>query len=74
MIEIACRSCGRRPATEFLWGGELRALAATDPEEDFARAFLPANQEGVQQERWYHLLGCRRWTTVRRDTGTNEVS
>ncbi|HEX6399904.1 MAG TPA: sarcosine oxidase subunit delta [Actinomycetota bacterium] len=72
-IEIPCPTCGRRPATEFVWGGELRPLEAADPEEEFARVFLPRNAQGVQEERWYHLLGCRRWTTVRRDTTTNEV-
>ena len=72
-IQIPCPNCGRRPSTEFLWGGEVRALGAVDPESDFERVFLPANVEGPQEERWFHRLGCRRWLTVRRDTATNEV-
>ena len=28
---------------------------------------------GPQEERWFHLLGCRRWITITRDTTTNEV-
>jgi heterotetrameric sarcosine oxidase delta subunit len=72
-IEVPCPTCGWRPATEFVWGGELRPLEADDPETDFARVFLPRNGEGVQEERWFHAAGCRRWTTVRRHTSTNEV-
>ena len=72
-LRIPCPSCGWRSSTEFAWGGELRPLEASDPETDFERVFLPANVAGSQEERWFHLLGCRRWVTIRRDTGTNEV-
>ena len=73
-LTIPCPSCGLRPSTEFLWGGELRPVASGDPDADFERVFLPANAEGPQDERWFHLLGCRRWVTVTRDTRTNEVT
>ena len=72
-IEIPCAFCGPRPFTEFRFGGELRSLDAPDPEADFARVFLPENLAGPQQERWFHVLGCRTWSTVIRDTRTNEV-
>lgn len=72
-IRLPCPSCGWRSATEFTWGGELRALEAPDPEADFERVFLPRNVAGLQEERWFHRLGCRRWVTIRRDTRTNEV-
>ena len=72
-IEIPCAFCGPRPFTEFRFGGELRSLDAPDPEADFARVFLPENLAGPQQERWFHVLGCRTWSTVTRDTRTNEV-
>jgi sarcosine oxidase subunit delta len=72
-IEIPCAFCGPRPFTEFRFGGELRSLDAPDPEADFARVFLPENPAGRQQERWFHVLGCRTWSTVTRDTRTNEV-
>ena len=71
-LRVPCPNCGWRPWTEFAWGGELRPLGAADPDEDFARVFLPENAAGLQDERWYHLLGCRRWITVTRDTTTNE--
>jgi heterotetrameric sarcosine oxidase delta subunit len=72
-LNVPCPNCGWRPSTEFAWGGELRPLDALDVEADFARVFLAENVEGRQEERWFHLLGCRRWVTVARDTRTNEV-
>lgn len=72
-VRVPCPTCGWRSSTEFLWGGELRPLDAPDPESDFERVFLPANVAGSQEERWFHLLGCRRWVTIRRDTTTDEV-
>jgi sarcosine oxidase subunit delta len=72
-MTVPCPGCGRRPSTEFVWGGERRADDAPDLESDFERVFLPANAAGPQEERWYHLYGCRRWLTVTRDTTTNEV-
>lgn len=72
-MRIPCPNCGDRPYTEFSFGGELRPIDAADPEEDFARVFLVANAAGPQRERWFHLAGCRRWVTVRRDTLTDRV-
>lgn len=31
------------------------------------------NVAGVQQEWWYHRLGCKVWFLAERDTRTNEV-
>ena len=73
-LEIPCAHCGRRPSTEFSFGGETRPIDAPDRESDFARVFLPENPAGPQEERWYHALGCRTWTTVTRDTRTNEIA
>jgi heterotetrameric sarcosine oxidase delta subunit len=72
-IEIPCPNCGRRPFTEFSFGGELRPVEASDPEEDFERVYLPSNAAGIQEERWFHAFGCRRWLTLRRDTVTNRI-
>ena len=72
-LKVPCPNCGWRPSTEFAWGGELRPVDAPDEEADFTRVFLPENTAGPQDERWFHLLGCRRWITVTRDTTTNEV-
>jgi heterotetrameric sarcosine oxidase delta subunit len=72
-LRVPCPNCGWRPSTEFAWGGELRAVDSPDAESDFERVFLPENTAGEQDERWFHLLGCRRWITITRDTATNEV-
>jgi heterotetrameric sarcosine oxidase delta subunit len=68
---VPCPSCGERPFTEFAFGGELRDISSPDTVSDFARVYLRANSAGVQEERWFHLLGCRRWVTLRRDTSEN---
>jgi heterotetrameric sarcosine oxidase delta subunit len=70
-IKIPCPTCGPRDQTEFTFGGELRPLSAATPDEEFARVYLRENAAGAQDERWFHLFGCRRWLTVRRDTTTN---
>jgi heterotetrameric sarcosine oxidase delta subunit len=70
---VPCPTCGERPSTEFTFGGELRLLDAADPEADVARVYLRANVAGIQEERWFHALGCRRWLTLRRDTRTDGI-
>lgn len=72
-IEIPCPNCGPRDHTEFTFGGEMRALEAADPDEDFRRVYLRENAAGEQRERWFHALGCRRWLTLARDTVTNRI-
>jgi heterotetrameric sarcosine oxidase delta subunit len=70
---VPCPICGKRPAGEFDFGGELRDIESPDIETDYARVFLEENRAGEQVERWFHAAGCRRWLTVRRDTRTNAI-
>jgi len=70
---VPCPHCGERPYSEFSFGGELRPIEAPDAEADFARVYLRENVAGIQEERWFHLLGCRRWLTLHRDTVTNRI-
>lgn len=72
-LHIPCPVCGDRPFHEFAFGGEWREVDAPDAEADFARVYLSENPEGPQRERWFHAMGCRTWTTITRDTRTNEV-
>jgi len=72
-LNVPCPTCGPRPFTEFTFGGELRPIEADDADGDFDRVFLRENVDGVQVERWFHLFGCRRWLTVRRDTRTDRI-
>jgi methylglutamate dehydrogenase subunit B len=72
-LEIPCPRCGRRPFSEFTFGGEVRPVEAADAEEDFARVYLPENPAGPQEERWFHALGCGTWFRLTRDTRTNGI-
>jgi sarcosine oxidase subunit delta len=65
--------CGSRPHSEFTFGGELRPIEAADPEDDFDRVYLEENLAGPQRERWFHAMGCKRWTTLTRDTRSNAI-
>ena len=74
-IHITCPHCGERPIEEFLYG-EIPVVpdSINDPDaHDLDRAFMHNNPEGTQTERWFHVFGCRRWLTLRRDTRTDEV-
>ena len=74
-LHLSCPHCGRRPLQEFVYG-EIPVVPdhITDPDaRDLDRAFMRANPEGENLERWFHTYGCRRWITVRRDTRTDEV-
>ncbi len=64
---LNCPNCGAREVHEFHYGGQI--LTAPVDGGLFAGANLP----GVQRERWYHRLGCRRWLVAERDVRTNEV-
>ena len=74
-LEIPCAHCGPRPVAEFLFGEIPRVPdSITDPDErDVDRGFMHDNAEGRVVERWFHAMGCRRWTTIERDTRTDEV-
>jgi sarcosine oxidase, subunit delta len=68
---LECPFCGRRPVTEFGYGGEVvewsrdRSLAE--------ELYLRVNVVGVQRESWFHRFGCERWFLAERDTRTNAV-
>jgi sarcosine oxidase subunit delta len=70
-LQIDCPICGRRPVTEFRYGGELPQVpdALSDPDaRDVDRVWMRTNLPGPTVERWFHDLGCRRWLTLERDT------
>ena len=71
MLWLTCPNCGRRPIDEFSFGGEVRHVPEriTDPDErDVDLVWMIGNPDGLTTERWFHAAGCRRWTTIRRDT------
>lgn len=74
-IRLTCDHCGERPLEEYLYG---EVFAVPDSVEgadarDFDRAFMHNNEEGPVTEAWFHVYGCRRWVSVRRDTRTDEM-
>lgn len=62
-IQIVCQNCGPRTVQEFVYG------EVPDPEwtDDVGRAFMKRNLPEPTIERWFHIFGCRRWTTITRD-------
>lgn len=78
MLRIHCPQCGERPYTEYRYGGDADKRRPPHGAAD-ARAwhdylFLFENPKGPHREFWQHVLGCREWLIVARDTATNMVS
>jgi sarcosine oxidase subunit delta len=68
---LDCPYCGRRPVTEFGYGGET---GGHDGDGSLAaELYLRDNVAGVQRESWFHRFGCERWFVAERDTRTNAV-
>jgi sarcosine oxidase subunit delta len=68
---LDCPYCGRRPVTEFGYGGETAERG--DDGSLAGELYLRENVSGVQRESWYHRFGCERWFVAERDTRTNAV-
>ncbi len=74
-LRIDCPNCGRRNLDEFVYG-EIPVTPdhiAGRFERDLDRVFMHDNPAGAVVERWFHVYGCRRWTTVRRDTTNDQL-
>ncbi len=72
---ISCPHCGTRPKEEFSIRGEVRTRpeAGAPMESWYKYVYVRDNPKGRQREFWHHVLGCRRWLVVERDTLTHEV-
>jgi len=78
MLQIACPHCGLRDENEFSCGGEAHIARPTQPDtisdaEWADYLFMRTNPKGVLAERWCHIVGCRRWFNVERDTVTHAI-
>lgn len=74
-LQIICPTCGRRAVEEYIYG-EIPVVpdVIVDADaRDVDRGFMHSNPEGPLTERWFHVYGCRRWITVRRDTRTDQM-
>ncbi|MGH6932908.1 MAG: sarcosine oxidase subunit delta [Dongiaceae bacterium] len=77
MLRITCPWCGERDYTEFRYGGDARKQrpphGAGDLKTWHDHVFLFDNPKGSHREYWQHVLGCRQWLVLERDTATNAV-
>ena len=77
MLKIACPGCGVRNYTEFRYAGDASKVRPAHGVPDLAAwhdyVYLFDNPKGPHREYWQHVLGCRQWLIVERDTATNTV-
>ena len=77
-MRLPCPHCGERDFSEFRYGGDAtkqRPAHNSDAglKEWHDYVFLFDNPKGPHREFWQHVLGCRQWLTLERDTATNRV-
>ena len=72
---LPCPNCGERSVYEFRFGGEVKSRPTPEASDEawLRYSYATENAAGVQNEWWYHTLGCRQWLVARRNTVTNEV-
>ncbi len=77
MLRITCPVCGTRDYTEFRYGGDARKRrpepSAVGLKLWHDYVFIFDNVKGVHHEYWQHIVGCRQWLIVERDTAANLV-
>jgi methylglutamate dehydrogenase subunit B len=76
-VNIVCPVCGERDYTEFRYGGDASKTrpphGTTDARTWHDYVFLFENPRGPHLEFWQHVLGCRQWLVLERDTSSNQV-
>jgi methylglutamate dehydrogenase subunit B len=80
MLRITCPFCGERDYSEFRYfryGGDASrprpAHGSGDAKTWHDYVFVFDNPKGPHTEYWQHVLGCRQWLILGRNTATNEV-
>ena len=75
MLKIFCPNCGERHYTEFRYGGDATKLRPEHGSGELKswhdHVFLFDNVKGEHREYWQHVLGCRQWLVLERNTATN---
>ena len=78
LLRILCPLCGVRDYTEYRYGGDANkvrpAHGSIDQKEWHDYVFVFENPKGPHREFWQHVLGCRQWLVVERNTATNIVT
>ena len=76
-MRIPCPWCGPRDYSEFRYGGDATKQRPghgdTDAKIWHEYYFLFDNPKGQHDEYWQHVLGCRQWFKLTRNTTSNEI-
>ncbi len=76
-MRLTCPLCGERDLREFRYRGSAKLMAregATKRAEAFHDYLhLRDNRAGDNAELWQHVLGCRSWLRVVRNTTTHAI-
>ena len=76
-MRITCPHCGERGLEEFSYRGDAcvvrpQRLDAAEAWTDYV--YLRENPAGLHREHWQHVLGCRAWLVVTRDTRSHAIA
>ncbi|MDX8477024.1 sarcosine oxidase subunit delta [Mesorhizobium sp. VK24D] len=78
MLRIDCPCCGPRDHDEFRYGGDASVIRPALDDADFEAwyryVFVRKNPAGLHREHWQHVLGCRQWLIVERDTRNHAIT
>jgi heterotetrameric sarcosine oxidase delta subunit len=81
-MRLPCPHCGLRDYSEFRYGGDAdkprpphgaTGHGTGDLKIWHDYTFVFDNPKGPHDEYWQHVLGCRRWFKLKRNTATNDV-
>ncbi|MEM1385048.1 MAG: sarcosine oxidase subunit delta [Pseudomonadota bacterium] len=76
MLLIHCPFCGPRDHSEFAYIGDASVVyPPLEASEDawFNAVYLRDNPKGLVTEIWHHVLGCRAFLILERNTLTHEI-
>ena len=78
-MRLPCPHCGERDYAEFRYGGDATKKrpahnGGAGLKEWHDYYFLFDNSKGPHVEYWQHVLGCRQWFKLSRNTATNEIA
>ena len=78
MLNIRCPYCVDRSQKEFAYGGDgtvvrpkLNQEISDEKWDEFV--YLRKSPRGKHIELWHHIVGCRQWFQVQRDTVTHKI-
>jgi heterotetrameric sarcosine oxidase delta subunit len=77
MLRIDCPYCGTRDHDEFRYCGDASVRRPAHDDGDFEAwyryVYVRPNPKGPHREYWQHVMGCRQWLIVERDTATHVI-